>query len=289
MASDSRVSYLICSTPRSGSTLLTEALRGTDIAGRPDEYFLPTEQHIWQKRWGVTSARDYVDAAIQAGSTPNGAFGAKIMWDYFDDFVALLRHTHGSTASSPHDVIASVFPNVRYIWITRRDKIRQAISHARAIQSDFWHDWETDNSSSAISEKAAEFHFSLVSELLHTIILQEASWGQYFASSDIIPLTVVYEDLAANYEGKALEIAEHLGLPVTADLNVAHARTRKQADMQTEDWVQRYLRRRQMQRTFHLVASIPLALRNRHIVRKMIPSRDIHPPGILDADRLDSN
>ena len=32
-------SYLICATPRSGSTLLCEALKGTEVAGVPEEYF----------------------------------------------------------------------------------------------------------------------------------------------------------------------------------------------------------------------------------------------------------
>jgi len=31
--------YLVCSTPRSGSTLLCELLKSTGVAGRPDEYF----------------------------------------------------------------------------------------------------------------------------------------------------------------------------------------------------------------------------------------------------------
>src|SRR5687767_6906049 len=31
--------YLVCATPRSGSTLLCEALKATGVAGRPGEYF----------------------------------------------------------------------------------------------------------------------------------------------------------------------------------------------------------------------------------------------------------
>src|SRR3954449_1735628 len=32
-------SYLLCSTPRTGSSLLCDALRATGVAGRPEEYF----------------------------------------------------------------------------------------------------------------------------------------------------------------------------------------------------------------------------------------------------------
>src|SRR5829696_10459407 len=34
-----RLSYLICATPRSGSTLLCDALDATGIAGHPEEHF----------------------------------------------------------------------------------------------------------------------------------------------------------------------------------------------------------------------------------------------------------
>ena len=33
------ISYLVCATQRSGSTLLCELLKGTEVAGVPDEYF----------------------------------------------------------------------------------------------------------------------------------------------------------------------------------------------------------------------------------------------------------
>ena len=32
-------SYLVCATPRSGSTLVCQALEETGVAGRPEEYF----------------------------------------------------------------------------------------------------------------------------------------------------------------------------------------------------------------------------------------------------------
>src|SRR5919109_2288957 len=32
-------SYLVCATPRSGSTLVCQALKETGVAGRPEEYF----------------------------------------------------------------------------------------------------------------------------------------------------------------------------------------------------------------------------------------------------------
>jgi LPS sulfotransferase NodH len=36
---DLKSSYLVCATPRSGSTLVCQALKETGVAGRPEEYF----------------------------------------------------------------------------------------------------------------------------------------------------------------------------------------------------------------------------------------------------------
>ena len=36
---EAKRSYLVCATPRSGSTLVCKTLRETGVAGRPEEYF----------------------------------------------------------------------------------------------------------------------------------------------------------------------------------------------------------------------------------------------------------
>ncbi len=53
-------SYLVCATPRSGSTLLCEALLATGVAGRPREYFEALKETGLPRRpreyfWGLRS------------------------------------------------------------------------------------------------------------------------------------------------------------------------------------------------------------------------------------------
>src|SRR5690349_19289466 len=50
-------SYLVCATPRSGSTLLCRALSQTGVAGRPEEYF-----EARRKTGRPPEPRDYFDA-----------------------------------------------------------------------------------------------------------------------------------------------------------------------------------------------------------------------------------
>ena len=42
--------YLICGTPRTGSTLLCDSPRSTEIAGRQESYFRPPDEQAWADR-----------------------------------------------------------------------------------------------------------------------------------------------------------------------------------------------------------------------------------------------
>src|SRR5205823_4062494 len=54
-------SYLVCATPRSGSTLLCEALNNTGLAGHPQEYFEALKETGIPRR-----PQQYFDGAAQA-------------------------------------------------------------------------------------------------------------------------------------------------------------------------------------------------------------------------------
>ena len=120
-------SYLVCATPRSGSTLLCKALEVTGCAGHPEEFFEAKREtgspargsdYLWDApRWTCTrcwattrsrrrpttrrstASRDYREHLAphaRAGTTPNGVFGAKIMWGHREDFLPLARSLPGA-------------------------------------------------------------------------------------------------------------------------------------------------------------------------------------------------
>ena len=160
-------SYLICSTPRTGSSLLCDALTLTGVAGRPEEYFqfrartgFPRRPQEYFEGAGDPEIFDilgprtrieedesrydpsryeryenYLTWALDEGTTPNGIFGAKVMWGYFNGFVTGLRWAvPGRQRLSVCELAPSVFPELRYLSVTRRDKVRQAVSLWRALQ-----------------------------------------------------------------------------------------------------------------------------------------------------------
>ncbi len=229
-------SYLICATPRSGSFLLCEALKNTSLAGRPEEYFWREDEPFWKERWSASTYADYVSGAIQEGTTPNGIFGAKVMWGYFDDFVSKLRTIAGYETLPVSKLLATTFPDLHYIWITRRDKVRQAISHVKALQSNVW---AQDNTTPQFT---GELHFDFVQidGMVQSVELHERAWQNYFAGNSIQPIPVVYEELVPAYEETAIRLLHELRIPIPEQLTFAPRQMQKQADALSEEWVQRY-------------------------------------------------
>jgi trehalose 2-sulfotransferase len=272
-------SYLVCATPRSGSTLFCEALSATAIAGYPKEYFealketgLPrqpqqyfstladsasTEYHeildllgnppldqdtAVLKQWSGRAYANYLREVLEQGTTPSGVFGTKMMWGYFADFVSLARQIPTYQGMDVCDLVASIFPNVRYIWVTRQNKEGQAISLWKAIQTQHWRKDSgplATNGSSA-RKKELVFHFGAISHLEQQILANEAAWQHYFKAAGIQPLVIVYEDLIRDYEVTLQKALHYLAIPLPKDLVFARPRMEQQSDTHSQEWVQRY-------------------------------------------------
>ena len=239
-------SYMICATQRSGSNLLCEALADTGVAGRPTEFFLPEDHNALCQRWGVSTDVEFLDKVIESGSTPNGVFGVKIMMGegymgegYFEHFIGTLTRVErpeGGDVSAP-ELVGATFPNLHYIWVTRRNKVRQAVSWWKAIQTDVWGRGRGER---PLAKEEPEFNFEAIDSLTQALVLKEASWQEYFLESGSVPFVVVYEDFVEAYAETVAQILQFLGVPAPQDLTSNVARLQKQADELSEEWAQRY-------------------------------------------------
>jgi LPS sulfotransferase NodH len=130
------LSYVVCATPRSGSSLLCEALSFTGVAGYPNDYFwnLP----FWLAQWGVTDFAGFAKGLLQEAVTANGVFGSKLMWDQVEVVCEQFASLLSLRDAAPREVLGAAFPNLHYIWLTRRDKLRQGISYYRAMETKVW-------------------------------------------------------------------------------------------------------------------------------------------------------
>ncbi|MFF2089317.1 Stf0 family sulfotransferase [Paenibacillus sp. NPDC058174] len=230
------LSYTIWFSQRTGSTLLNKALASTGVAGDPCEWL------HFQHRDSATLKREDLELIWQQGTTPNGVFGIKINYeqrwvDAFRTMFELPAETHNA------EVWSTAFPNcTKHIYMTRRNKVRMAVSWWRAIVSGEWH--------RGFGEKPMEYNFDdeynfdAINHLLVDGSMCEAAIEDFFSESGIVPLTIVYEDFILDYEGTVLRVLEYLGLP-TEGVKVDPPSFDRLADEVSEQWVQRFREERQ--------------------------------------------
>ena len=266
-------SYLVCATPRSGSTLLCETLLSTGVAGRPREYFealketgLPRRprEYFWGLRspevirllphdanidtsaersptWEREDYRRHFDWALREGTTPNGVFGAKMMWGYFDDFLELARGIPRLGGMGDGSLLSTAFPGLHYVFISRNDKVRQAVSLWRALQT-----WKWRKEAGAPEEEEppmqrAVYSFDAIDHLLDQLRRHEDAWRGFFFRIGRRPLSIVYEDVVGDLPGSVGRVLAELDVTPPAGWSPPERSPRRQSDELSESWVQSYL------------------------------------------------
>jgi trehalose 2-sulfotransferase len=267
MASDLRIegiSYLVCATQRSGSTLLCEFLRATDVAGVPDEYFerlrgtgMPRQprQYFEDPAVADIAARLAPTApgrpepagefeawfryVLQRGTTPNGVFGAKMMWNYLDDFRLRMAELPGLDGLTFNEQLKEVFPQLKIVFVRRRDKVAQAVSLWRAIQTQRWRTESESDDEDGVTDQApdGEYDYRAIEYLLTELHRWDANWEDWFHATGREPIRVFYDEFTA---GRAVTIGRILdGLGVDPPEPEGKP-MKRQADDLSKDWVARF-------------------------------------------------
>jgi trehalose 2-sulfotransferase len=242
-------SYLVCASRRSGTTMLCRALMDSEIAGRPEEYFLAEDPkklpdwRFWEEGpFGLTSGavdrESYLDAVYRMGSTSNGVFGAKLMWNNVPWALAKFQEMPRFSSLERAQVFHTAFPDHHVIHVTRRDRVRQAVSWARMAQDGVW---VVSDDEPAPPPRPVEYRYDLINGLERLIIEGERGWRELFSELGVSPLELIYEDLVTDdgYEHAIRAVIGHLQIEAP-DVVVPNRRTHRQADELTEEWVVRY-------------------------------------------------
>ena len=233
-------SYWLCTTPRSGSSALGDALEQTGVAGRPTEYF---NRRFWPElfeHFGAATASSYLDAVTAQTTTANGVFGVKVMLDAdagptFD----ALRERLFAPQLSDADAVRRAFPGLRFVYLTRRDKVRQAVSYVRASTSGVWARYRGE-APEVETNADAEFDFAALNGWVHELALREARWQRFFDEVGATPYTVVYEDYVRAPERAVRGILDFLGLEPAPDWSLLELPQERLADEVSAAWVTRY-------------------------------------------------
>jgi LPS sulfotransferase NodH len=221
-------SYFVCSTPRTGSTMLAGVLVQSGTVGRASEIFSP----VVAPRGRRVRVGDYLVACTGKAARRTGVFGVKLHWPHHELLIHLLRGLRGSTGLPDSRLIESVFPGPRYVWLTRKDEVAQAVSWHRAKTTRVWLDDDQQLADPV-------FDYEAIDERLRLVREHNARWRQWFAGNEVEPYTVSYEELVADPAAVARALVAHLGLGVAGEVS-SWPHTRRQADALNAEWACRY-------------------------------------------------
>jgi LPS sulfotransferase NodH len=228
--------YIVAATYRSGSTLLCESLAATDLAGDPKEYF----HRLNETSLAREDYLEFVRQTIRDTAAPNGVFGAKFLWHhvaYLCDKVRAYPEFHGRGMSS-YETLATLFANPHYIRITRRDKLGQAISMAKARQTGVFHQFEGKERT---PQREPVFDAGAIEYYLRKSRLDDLAWQVYFDKFEIAPFEVEYETFLTRREEITREILDFLGIPVPAGFRLGEASIKRTSDDVNKEWRRRFL------------------------------------------------
>jgi trehalose 2-sulfotransferase len=255
------VSYLVCATPRSGSTLLCEALSDTGVAGNPLEFFealpetgVPRRPHDYLAGLddesayaliedapphdpppysdvrGIADYAEHLERVRRLGTTANGVFGAKLMWAHLMDLGRRLG------IGDPVRLVDELFDRPRFVWVRREDTVRQAVSLWRAMQTQSW------RAERAPGAHEPQFSYAALDHLVGLLTAHDAAWERFFIQAGPV-LTLTYEEVAADLAGAVRRTLAHIGVQPPPGAVEALPRMRRQADERSDSWAEAYAAR----------------------------------------------
>jgi trehalose 2-sulfotransferase len=261
--------YIVSSTQRSGSTYVCHLLASTGVAGNPEEYFearaetgspphpsyflaglprtgagirddqRPTDTPDYSDLRSVDGWEAHLERTFQLGTTGNGVFATKLMWNQLPDLeqhAAALPEFAGATR---FELLEGLFGHPRHMWMRRLDKVRQAISLWRALQT---RTWRLENPGADGECPNLHYSFDGIEHLRRRLTADDEAWGRYFVRYGIDPLELYYEtDLKPDPAAAVARILAYIGVEAPTGWK-PQPRMVRQSDGVNEAWYSAYQR-----------------------------------------------
>jgi len=225
------VGCMLCITPRSGSTYLSQLLESTGRIGIAQEFMnlwnyeknisdilgaltqiAPRDEPVFED--GLTSLSSYVRNAVRISQSGEGVFAMK-----GDLYQFMPLFTRGWVHAG--------MQKIRFVYVTREDVLMQAISLFRAIRSGEW-------SSDHVRLQEVSFDRDGILDQFDYLLQMMRRWEMLFSLLGIHPLRVTYEQISKDPRGAVRRIASHIGL--RGAVEIGEAQLKRQRDEQSELW-----------------------------------------------------
>ena len=216
-------------------------LTATGVAGEPESYFHGPNQDEWRSDLGLDGSADLArifSEAQQQGRAGSDLFGLRLQRHSFSAFTTALTVLQPDQANDLAR-IEGCFGPTRLIHLTRRDKVAQAVSFEIARQSGLWHRAPDGREIERLAPPA-EPHFDdqALRARIDEFIQFDVAWQDWFRSHSLKPLTLTYEDLAADPHKVLAQVLRFLDLDPTLAATVSLPVARL-ADARNAEWCAR--------------------------------------------------
>ena len=219
----SKQPFFLATLPRSGAHLLMSLLNSTGEVGHLEERLYPmrstaltcTDAEV------LSFFKKVHGLATKGRESPSGHWGTKV--DIEDvPFVERCLGVGDISAQS-----------IKWIWLRRKDKRKQAISLIKAFQTGIWRvdvDDDSDKQKLACSDidvSDADLHqYSLLFYVL------EDAWKAFFKENEIKPHVIYYEDFVeeVTWTSVVAGIFDFLGVPYTSIARVSTSLMKQSAE-----------------------------------------------------------
>ena len=202
--------FFIATEGRAGSTLLCQHLKQMGI-GTPNSYLSSEFFHL-------VGSSEYPDVrAYIESKRRNGYLGLKISWGMLIKMYELWE-----VEMNVHAFLDDLMPDGKYIYLTRRDRVHQALSRIKHIKMDTSHVRGDEKHAAYLVKEKELFEKPVPVDDIHLRLYTNnqsyAAWDIYFRAYPVEMIRVDFEDLVADRDGVLTKVCAFLGAPLRLDL-----------------------------------------------------------------------
>lgn len=212
------VRYVIFFVPRSGSTLLCNLLENAGYGGayghadylvrRYERLRLSTQYRpvLESLDWEKKDLKMFFKEVFKSTENRRGVQGFKVFSKDLAGLTEIIAQ-HSRYRNIDSHTIVRYFPrSVKYVYLRRKNRVRQAISHARALKGKRW-----CHHSQKHSRTKPSLDLKDVLDAYADVRLVERETVRLLRRNRIRPLRLTFEELRKDKKATVLKVVRHLG------------------------------------------------------------------------------
>ena len=230
---------IICFTPRSGSSLLTELIQQTGRLGHAGEFLNPEFIPKILQSSPASSPYEHLVRVLNHTKSRNGVASIEVTWFHLALFFQSLA-IDPMTRQMPWPLDSSSY----FVYLNRDNFVAQAISLYKATESGLFHATQIGKGDQHAEHSKLKFDSEKIKHWCEHLLQQEFGFEKWFVAHGIHPLRLRYEEFIENKKISISLIGDYIGEDVRKELmssdenNTGH---KKLSDSLSADFEKRFI------------------------------------------------